>query len=502
MKRACHVTMTSLGGRGRPLSAFASSPIWTTEGHSSLPSRHTPESSLPSPLSLLPFPFPTLLRHPITSHLAPIAATMSTGPQFIAIKRKRGDEAPAALVVERQGKRRVTHAGIHYVLKGNGEHITPTATKTEESALQVPTLFSAEDVEKRVVDNGSGHQRGKLSRNISGNRVSQGSLPKERRTFHLKRAGTPEPRVGKRKGKAVKERGIATFSEKRVKRDINSKESKAIAEGAGRRRAGSVLSTPESPAELRDRPFKRPGRGAAIKVNGGASSSSEPIHQNTHANTQALASSLHQLAVEEASRAGSGGTPSQTPAKPRVTAIPKLSGQRSRAIHQERVLQSSPLSSSPQNDDTSMEEDGDYVYDTYVLATTSGAAQIDSQDDLGNVGYLIITEEDQAHWETYMDDELSEEEPSDEDDENAEDWYGADYPDDEVASDDEFDRNAYGYRAGGSDDEEYDEHTFSEDEYERQMNPWLKKPPQQYAKYLNGAGVQHENEDENEDESS
>ena len=38
----------------------------------------------------------------------------------------------------------------------------------------------------------------------------------------------------------------------------------------------------------------------------------------------------------------------------------------------------------------------------------------------------------------------------------AEDFYGNDYPEDEVDSDDEYGRGAYNYRLGVSDDEEYD----------------------------------------------
>jgi hypothetical protein len=175
--------------------------------------------------------------------------------------------------------------------------------------------------------------------------------------------------------------------------------------------------------------------------------------------------------------------------------MPKLTGQRSRALHQQRASQSSSTTSRATDpDDASMDDDGDYVYDTYVIAPTSGlaAAQVDAHDDgLGSVGYLIITEDDQAVWETYLEDgDISEEDASDEDDENAEDWYGADYPDDELAVDDEFDRNAYGYRGhGASDDEEWDQHTFSDDEYERQMNPWRKKTPQQFAKYFEAGGA-------------
>lgn len=60
----------------------------------------------------------------------------------------------------------------------------------------------------------------------------------------------------------------------------------------------------------------------------------------------------------------------------------------------------------------------------------------------------------------------------------AEDHYTADYPEDEVDSDDEFDRNAYNYRnRNASDNEEYDEDDeveFSDGEGE--SNPWRRQP--------------------------
>ena len=48
----------------------------------------------------------------------------------------------------------------------------------------------------------------------------------------------------------------------------------------------------------------------------------------------------------------------------------------------------------------------------------------------------------------------------------AEDFYGNDYPEDEVHSDDEFDRGAYNYRNSASDSEEFgdDEPSWSDDE--------------------------------------
>ncbi len=48
----------------------------------------------------------------------------------------------------------------------------------------------------------------------------------------------------------------------------------------------------------------------------------------------------------------------------------------------------------------------------------------------------------------------------------AEDYYGADYPEDEVDEDDEYDVNAYKYRKNASDDEEWDvdDVTWSDEE--------------------------------------
>ena len=50
----------------------------------------------------------------------------------------------------------------------------------------------------------------------------------------------------------------------------------------------------------------------------------------------------------------------------------------------------------------------------------------------------------------------------------AEDFYGNDYPEDEMDSDDEYDRGAYQYRSRASDEEEFDadRNSWSHDEDE------------------------------------
>lgn len=404
------------------------------------------------------------------------------GPALLRVKRKREDDAPTALLVERQAKKDEEHraafgkdaiyeTAYYYVRQTEESDKSATvkpSTETDTTSTP-PSLFDAKHVQKRAEDIGSPRAKPRMT---SGKGVGS----KERRTFHLKRPSTPEAGIKKRKVKDGKNRedGMPTFYEKRPKRGQDDSRGQELLKHAGRARSSSLFSGPAG----EEMPLKRPGR--AVKTNGGPPSATKQ-HTRTDSQMEAIANSLHQYAVDEVSK-------QDLAPKPKLTSMPKLSGDRSRALHKQRASQTSILRPQTQDqlEDTSMDDDSDYVYDTYVLAPPSaiGAAQV--SDPYANVGYLIITEEDQSLWETYMEEEgLSDEDPSDEDeDENAEDWYGADYPDDELASDDEFGRGAYGYRGNrGSDDEEYDEHTFSDDEYERQMNPWKNKTPAQFARY-------------------
>lgn len=391
-----------------------------------------------------------------------------SGPDIVRIKRKRYEDAPEALLVERPGKKQHTQE-VHYVLK-----------KDTTAAVQ-GGLFNGQ--------NTASHSQPAPSHPTSSHVSDKGldtiaSAIKERRVFHLKRPSTPEAGVKKRKAKD-KEDGIATFIERRGKKKA---EDDLLDMAEKRRNDGADAAAVDS--------LKRPGRGSAIRAGGHQDAIAPPV---SGASTSipamiAVADSLNQFAIEEAAK-------EHLPPKPKVTAKPKLPPQRSRELHQQRIADKAALD---HQKDTEMEldDDADYVYDTYVLAPVpeAGTAQIDAQGSGGNVGYLVITEEDQAAWETYIEDDPSDKDwDSDEDDENAEDWYGADYPDDEVASDDEYNRNAYGYRAHGSDNEEWDADTgnFSDDEYERQMNPWRKKTPQRFSKYLAGetGSVDEEEED-------
>ncbi|GAB7360137.1 hypothetical protein MBLNU230_g7900t1 [Neophaeotheca triangularis] len=208
--------------------------------------------------------------------------------------------------------------------------------------------------------------------------------------------------------------------------------------------------------------FKRPGKGSAIPRPPGKLAASED-----HAQVKSLANQLHEFALEV----------SGEEEKPKRMTMPKLSAARSREIHERRRLQAEQQRQAQAKDAAAMDvdSDGDYVYDTYLLVEDP-AARERVQSELGDVGYILITAEDQPYWEEFMEDDKSDKDwNSEEEDENAEDFYGADYPDDELASDDEYDRGAYQYRAGGSDDEEYDRATWSDDD-DDEADQWASRP--------------------------
>lgn len=145
-------------------------------------------------------------------------------------------------------------------------------------------------------------------------------------------------------------------------------------------------------------------------------------------------------------------------------------------------------------DEMEIDNEGDYVYDTYVRHLVAADTELEVVGE-GAVGHLIISEEDQDLWDAYIEDEDGSEKEFDTDSEDsngsfylpitllhslhstsinhiltthphtAEDYYGADYPEDEVAEDDEYGRGAYEeYRKYASDDEQWGNGLDSDDD--------------------------------------
>ncbi|CAD6570478.1 MAG: hypothetical protein ASARMPREDX12_003642 [Alectoria sarmentosa] len=187
----------------------------------------------------------------------------------------------------------------------------------------------------------------------------------------------------------------------------------------------------------------------------------EPSNQWNYESTQ-LTEQLQGVVLEEiraneerAKRFKSGGKPKvkPKPPKPRQPRIENLADDGSGDDIRKTTIH--------------LDDDGDYVLDTYVRSSAqpfgvtepTGSYQDSLQGiDHGNVGILVIEDgEEEALWEAFAEDpESGREWNSEEEDENgSEDYYGNDYPEDEVNSDDEFGRGAYNYRHAASDDEEF-----------------------------------------------
>jgi hypothetical protein len=353
-----------------------------------------------------------------------------SNPSTIRLKRKATDAPPDTLVVKRAISNQLA------------DDIRYQRRKTEDVQYDAPpqpppALF--QDLK----------EEGTPDKQSPGS--SRRSSTEARRTFHLSRGAFVPAGVKKRK------------------RDVPTIEEQRRVSGAHRLAQGKVGGD-ETHVEHDGgaRPQKRPGKGAAVRSTNTAAQTPVPAPASPEKRRLGgLADELHQFALDELAR---------TP-KPKLTAAPRLSATRSRDLHRRRTAAAAPSvdpgASERDMADADADNDAGYVYDTYILAADPAGSSLAAPDD---IGYLIIDEEDQSLWETFGDDDQSDKGwDTDEEDENAEDYYGADYPEDELASDDEFDRNAYGYRRhGDSDNEEWDEDTgtYSDDEYERMMNPF------------------------------
>lgn len=120
----------------------------------------------------------------------------------------------------------------------------------------------------------------------------------------------------------------------------------------------------------------------------------------------------------------------------------------------------------------SMEDDDeneDWVVEKYLRIPIEDA----QTENCDSYGFLVL--DSQAEIEEFLqDDTASVEDDEEDEDENAENHYTADYPEDEIELDDEFDLNAYNYT---NDIEEFEVDALSDDDInEKRKYPWIQKP--------------------------
>lgn len=206
---------------------------------------------------------------------------------------------------------------------------------------------------------------------------------------------------------------------------------------------GAVPPTP--------RPRKRPGAGAAVRMNPAYTARPEGDDDPSEEQVKQFEKFSEELQQEELAQSRQALTP--------VKYLPTGPARRSKN-------RSSPQTTLLAVQDPDAMEVDDYVIDTYVREELMSDTDGNVIEHQGIIGYIVLKEEDEEWWNG--EDESDREFDTDEDDENAEDYYANDYPEDELSSDDEFDRDPYQRRyRHGSDDEEYDlndEDAYSGDE--------------------------------------
>jgi hypothetical protein len=206
-----------------------------------------------------------------------------------------------------------------------------------------------------------------------------------------------------------------------------------------------VTSVKESVPEEPSRPQKRPGAGSALR------NTSKPAIDRKVQTSGPSAQDVQQLEAlsRQVEKEDNLLIPAPSPSKFK----PKPPAQR---FAERNPARAAALAAQDNTDDgDAMEIDSDeYVIDTYVREPIMPDADGKLPEPTGTVGVLVIGEEDEDWWNG--EDESDKEFDTDDEDENAEDYYANDYPEDELDEDDEYDRNLYQkkYRHG-SDDEEY-----------------------------------------------
>ncbi|KAF2714736.1 hypothetical protein K504DRAFT_366358 [Pleomassaria siparia CBS 279.74] len=186
------------------------------------------------------------------------------------------------------------------------------------------------------------------------------------------------------------------------------------------------------------RPRKRPGPGATIQLRAPSPAAAKARHAKEPSEdlVRQFEKFSDQVAREDS------GVPSSALSPSRRNPKPKAPKQRFKDRHPNGA-----------DDADAMEIDTDeYVYDTYVREMVFPDANGKMPEPQGTIGFIVIAEEDEEWWNG--DDESDREFDTDDEDENAEDYYGNDYPEDELSEDDEYGRDPYQYRK--DDDEEYD----------------------------------------------
>ncbi|KAK7225864.1 hypothetical protein V2G26_013867 [Clonostachys chloroleuca] len=404
---------------------------------------------------------------------------MSIPPQLIRVKRKRDeDAAPVTFLQFEDGTTKRHRTGTNWVYQRR--EVTASASglvpRPPQAVMPVIHVSKPQNESPSAPGTGSSETTAPKPRVIS-LRPSQQRLKPEPRRFHLSRAVmTAANNNTAGQGISKKSRSSpAVFVERRQKqmaekirqklggangsqdalRQSNGPEREKATDANEPVRLYKKPRTPRARSPQPDTPSRVPLPDSFSKPHG------VNMDQRTADMNQWVLNEIG-ANLQEMERE------SQKQQSPKLKFRPKAPEKRFAERHPEQTagLQVPSSSDTPMTDasgEDGMEEDGDdgdWVIDEYVRIPAHSMAMDTSPAD---VGVLVLEGEEDDYLffgpEREDDDDLIDED----EDENAENHYTADYPEDEVESDDEFGRNPYHYRnMNASDDEEFDNDRYSE----------------------------------------
>ncbi|OCK82912.1 hypothetical protein K432DRAFT_441261 [Lepidopterella palustris CBS 459.81] len=392
----------------------------------------------------------------------------------LRIKRRRDEEAPDAVVIDASGtrdlKRRLTAGhgaffrrvqldeGISAPESETVGHQVPQRTASAQIPTNIPSVMVSLPREEDSLTHGTRPATEppspySVSPTTTAPQSKSGSSTPRR--FYLSRhtSSTQQITTGTGDKKRKRDLALPVFVEKRPHvegsiHDLDNVHKKILAVNT----PDPTRGTSDDVSALSPSPRKRPGASAAEKQ-WRAKNWNQPMpeHHNSIENVEQPSENIVSDLTKFAEEIDCQDT---TPKKAYNSRFkPKAPSLRYRDRYPEKFAAEDHDAM-----DIDVEDESQYVYDTYVRDGTMKDPFVEEgSEPTGIFGYIVITDDDQTFWENQGEEDDSDKEfDTDDEDENAEDYYGADYPEDEVDSDDEYGVDAYKYRQGASDEEEYD----------------------------------------------
>ncbi|KAI1413725.1 hypothetical protein F5Y13DRAFT_28140 [Hypoxylon sp. FL1857] len=398
---------------------------------------------------------------------------MSVPPQLIRVKRKATEEAPVSFLRVQENKR---HRSDAFVYQRKEERETPIENIPPEPSKPIihesqprsralafqRSKSSDTNVIDGKVDNGAGNEPAE----VSAKSKAQVGAASEPRRFHMSRKDIMQAissQSGRSYGGVTKKRSApALFVERKIKR-ISSKpieKFQAIANAVAP--ASTTAPSASEGMDVDKAAPRKPKKPGVAKLQKGEVSDRykadlpKSLTQRWHVDTDKLTAEMNAFAMEQIGlnlRQAEEENKLRSSAKTDLKFKPKPI---------KRYAERHPEQAQAQADNDMMDADigisdsdeSDYIIETYERVPASKLGEHVSPD---SIGVLVFDEEPDLEYFYGEGGDSEDEWAEDEEDENAENYYAADYPDEEVASDDEFDKNPYSFRTGNASDlEEYD----------------------------------------------